>query len=82
MSAMNKVMSDYDLEVKRLNDGLEITRLPKIKSRKNAELRTEYKTKYLNRIYSPLEYINAISFPIGGQNQHQQNISNEQTATR
>ena len=46
MSAMDKVMSDYDLEVKRLDDGLEITRLPKIKSRKNAELRTEYKTKY------------------------------------
>ena len=55
MSAMDKVMSDYDLEVKRLDDGLEITRLPKLKSRKNVELRTEYKTKYLNKIYSPLE---------------------------
>ena len=80
MSTMDKVKSDYDLEVKRLDDGLEITRLPKIKSRKNAELRTQYKTKYLNRIYSPLEYINAISLTIGGQNQHKQNISNEQTA--
>ena len=36
-SAMDKVMSDYDLEVKKLDDGLEITRLPKIKSRKNAK---------------------------------------------
>ena len=80
MSAMDKVMSDYDLEVKRLDDGLKITRLPKIKPRKNAKFRTEYKTKYLNRIYSPLEYINAISLIIGGQNQHKQNISNEQTA--
>ena len=80
MSVMDKVMCDYDLEVKRLADGLEIARLPKIKSCKNAELRTEYKTEYLNEIYSPIEYINAISLTIGGQIQHKQNISNEQTA--
>ena len=34
MLAMDKVLSDYDLEAKRLNDALEITRLPKLKSRK------------------------------------------------
>ena len=80
MSAMDKVLSDYDLEVRRLDNGLEITRLHKLKSRKNAELRTEYKTKLLNKIYSPLEYINAISLTIGDQNQRKQNISSEQTA--
>ena len=43
MSAMDKILSDYDLEVKRLDDGLEITRLPKLKSRKM--LNSEQTTK-------------------------------------
>ena len=30
MSAMDKVLSDYDLELKRLDDGLEITRYPNL----------------------------------------------------
>ena len=80
MSAKEIVMSDYYLEVKILYGGFEITSLLKIKSRKKTELRTEYKTKYLNKIYSPLEYISAISLTIGGQIQHKQKISSEQTA--
>ena len=48
MTNLKNVMSDYDLEVRRLIDGLETTRNPNPKSRLNAEPRTEYKTKYLN----------------------------------
>ena len=43
MSSMDKVMCDYDLELKRLDDGLQITRMPKLKSRSNADFRMQYK---------------------------------------
>ena len=66
MSSMDKVMCDYDLELKRLDDGLQITRMPKLKSRSNADLRMEYKTKYLNKKYSTFEYSN--SSTIGDEN--------------
>ena len=65
---LENVMSDYDLEVRRLVDGLETTRNPNPKSRLNAELRTEYKTKYLNGTYTAIEYLNFISLTIGGEN--------------
>ena len=42
-------MRDYDLELKRLDDGLQITRMPKLKSRSNVDFRMQYKTKYLKR---------------------------------
>ena len=65
---LDKVMSDYDLEFRRLIDGLETTRNPNPKSRLNAELRSEYKTKYLNGTYTAIEYLNFISLTIGGEN--------------
>ena len=42
MSSMDKVMCDYDLELK-LDDGLQITRMPKLKSRSNVDFRMQYK---------------------------------------
>ena len=68
MSSMDKVMSDYDLEIKRLDEGLQITRTPKVKTRLNVDLRLHYKTKYLNKEYSPSEYINSISSTVGKEN--------------
>ena len=68
MSLMNNVLSDYDLEIRRLDNGLETTRGPKLITRLNADLRTKYKTKYLNKTYTPLEYINCISLTIGSEN--------------
>ena len=44
ITSMDKVMCDYDLELKRLHDGSQMTRMPKLKSRPNAGLRMEYKT--------------------------------------
>ena len=38
MSAIDKVLSDYDLELQRLDEGLEITRLCKLNSHKRASL--------------------------------------------
>ena len=61
-------MCDYDLEIKRLDEGLQIPRTPKVKTRLNADLRLHYKTKYLNKEYSPSEYINSISSTIGKEN--------------
>ena len=54
MTSMDKVLCDYDWESKKLDDGLQITRMPKLKSRSNADLRMQYKTKYLNKKYSAL----------------------------
>ena len=65
---LDTVMSDYDLEVKRLINGLQTTRNPNLKSRLDAELRTQYKTKYLNGTYTTIEYLNFISLTIGGEN--------------
>ena len=67
MSVMNNVLSDYDLEIRRLDNGLETTRGPKLITRLNADLRTKYKTKYSNKTYTPLEYINCISLTIGSE---------------
>ena len=53
MSIMDKVLYDYDLEVKRLDDGLEITRLPKLKSRKNAELNRIQNKVSKQNIFTP-----------------------------
>ena len=52
------VYSDYDSEVRRLDDGLQITGIVKVKTRINAGIRTRHKTKYLNKLYSSIEYIN------------------------
>ena len=46
MASLDTVMFDYDLEIRRLNKGLEITRRPNPKSRLNAELRTQYETNF------------------------------------
>ena len=43
MSSMYKLFSDYDLEVRRLDDGLQIIRIAKVKTRMNADIRTRHK---------------------------------------
>ena len=45
LSGLQNVMKDYDLELQRLNNGLEITRAPKQKILLNIQQRTEYKTR-------------------------------------
>ena len=35
--SMNKVLADYDLELKRLENGLQVTRVPKLKTRLNGD---------------------------------------------
>ena len=57
MLALQSVMADYDLELRRLDNGLEITRAPKKKTILNLQQRTEFKTRYLNGICTPLEYM-------------------------
>ena len=78
MSSMTKVFSDFDLEIKRLDDDLQITRIAKLKTRLNAYLRTGYKTKYLNKEYSAVEYINYISLTIGKEKIRLENESNDE----
>ena len=57
MSVLQSVMADYDLELGRLDNGLEITRAPKRKTNLNVQQRTEYKTRYLHGNSTPLEYL-------------------------
>ena len=68
MLGLQHIMADYDLELQRLDNGLEITRAPKKKTILKVEQRTEYKTRYLNGIYTPLEYVKSISSTIGNEN--------------
>ena len=51
-------MAVYDLEQRRLENGLEITRPSKLKNRLKKALRNEYKAKYLNGTYTALELVN------------------------
>ena len=57
-------MTDNDLEIRRLYNGLTITRTPKPKIILNNQRRIEYKTKYLNAI----QYLKCISSTIGIEN--------------
>ena len=68
MLGLQHIMADYDLELQRLDNGLEITRAPKKKTILKVEQRTEYKTRYLNGIYTPIEYVKSISSTIGNEN--------------
>ena len=68
MLGLQHIMADYDLELQRLDNGLEITRAPKNKTILKVEQRTEYKTRYLNGIYTPLEYVKSISSTIENEN--------------
>ena len=78
MSSITKLFSDFDLEIKRLVDDLQITRIAKLKTRLNADLRTGYKTKYLNKEYPAIEYINCISLTIGKEKILLENESNDE----
>ena len=61
-------MTDYGLEIRRLNNGIAITRAPKPRVLLNSQRRNEYKTKYLNGKYTALEYVKYISSTIGSEN--------------
>ena len=64
--------------MRRLEEGLETTRGSNPKSRKNTDLRDLYKTKYLNGIFTAIEYINAISSTIGKENKTKANPNNQE----
>ena len=65
LSSLENIMTDNDLEIRRLDNGLTITRTPKPKVLLNNQRRTEYKTKYLNGMYTPIQYLKCISSTIG-----------------
>ena len=48
MSTLEDIILDFDLEMRRLEEGLETTIGSNPKSRLNTDLRDLYKTKYLN----------------------------------
>ena len=68
MTYLENVMSDYDLEYRRLSDGLETTRIPSLRSRLNSQLRTNYKTRFLNGTYTTVQYLNFVSLTIEAEN--------------
>ena len=65
MVTLNSVITDYDLELKRLLEGHETTRGPNSKTQCKTALRNEYKDKYLNNTFSALEFIDAMTQTIG-----------------
>ena len=68
LSSLENIMTDNDLEIRRLDNGLTITRTPKAKILLNNKLRTEYKTRYLNGTYTPIQYLKCISSTVGIEN--------------
>ena len=78
LSSLEDIILDFDLEMRRLEEGLLITRGSNPKSRKNADLRIQYKNKYLNRVFTAIEYINAISSTIGKQNKTKVNPNDQE----
>ena len=61
-------MTDNDLEIRRLDNGLTNTKTPKAKILLNNKLRTEYKTRYLKGTYTPIQYLKCISSTVGIEN--------------
>ena len=59
MSSLEDIM--FNIEIRRLEEGLETTIRSNPKSRKNADLRNLHKNKYLNGVFTANKYINAIS---------------------
>lgn len=77
LSSLENIITDNDLEIRRLDNGLTITRPPKTKILLNNQRRIEYKTKYLNGIYTPIQYLMCISSTIGIENKRVLSISSE-----
>ena len=78
LSSLEDIILDFDLEIRRLEEGLLIARGSNPKSRKNADLRIQYKNKYLNRVFTAIEYINAISSTIGKENKTKVNPNDQE----
>ena len=78
LSSLEAKILDFDLEIRRLEEGLETTRGSNPKSRKNTDLRNQYKTKYLNGVFTAIEYINAISSTIGKENKTKVNLNDQE----
>ena len=65
MSILNEIISDTDNEIERVCFGMEISRAIKRKNVFNDERRAVCKHKLTTGIYTPLEYLKAISNTIG-----------------
>ena len=78
LSSLEDIILDFDLEIRRLEERLITTRGSNPKSRKNADLRNQYKTKYLNRVFTAIEYINAISSTIGKEKKRKGNPKDQE----
>ena len=65
MASLNDVISDNDIELQRLMEGLDTTRGPNSYTKTKTDRRNFAKEKYLNGSFSELEYLDAITLTIG-----------------
>ena len=65
ITTLNEIIEDVDNDFGRLRQGREITRERKKKDVKNEELRVISKVKLREGVYSPLQFLESISFTIG-----------------
>ena len=57
---LNKIITDTDIDITRLNNGLDISRNQKQNQIVKEELRESSKQNLINGVYTPIEYINVL----------------------
>ena len=67
LDCLEEILSDFDLEYARLEQGLEISYPGKKQHKENASKRDKCKEKLSSGIYGPLEYLIEVSSTIGKQ---------------
>ena len=70
LDCLEEILSDFDLEYARLEQGLEISCPGKKQHKENASKRDKCKEKLSNGIYGPLEFLIEVISTIGKQPSH------------
>ena len=70
MESLNKVISDYDIELARLSKGEETTRAANSITKSKTKPRKELRESLLNQTCTSLEYLDVIAMTIGSLNFH------------
>ena len=65
MASLNDMISDNDIELQRLMEGLDTTRGPNSYTKTKTDRRNFAKENYLDGSFSELEYLDAITLTIG-----------------
>ena len=65
LDTLNNIISDTDNELERIQRGLTITRAQKSTSKLNQQHRHKCRERFIDGVYTPIEYLKAISCTVG-----------------